>query len=87
MIGCRFLCYYLVGQGGGHIQSLILAGALLVMGFQTLLVAFVADLLAANRKLMEDVRFNVKALVQNSEKLDLESCNTSYPDSSSSVCS
>ena len=31
--------------------------ALLVIGFQTLLVAFLADLLAANRKLLEEVRF------------------------------
>jgi len=57
LIGLRFLWKYLGGEGEGHIQSLILAGALLVMGFQTLLVAFLADLLAANRKLLEDVRF------------------------------
>jgi glycosyltransferase involved in cell wall biosynthesis len=61
LIGLRFLWKYLSGDGGGHIQSLILAGALLVMGFQTVLVAFLADLLAANRKLMEDVRFLLKA--------------------------
>jgi len=60
LIGVRFLGYYFSGEGEGHIQSLILAGALLVMGFQTILVAFLADLLAANRKLMEEVRFDVK---------------------------
>jgi glycosyltransferase involved in cell wall biosynthesis len=57
LIGLRFLVKFLAGEGTGNVQSLILAGALLVMGFQTLLVAFLADLLAANRKLMEDVRF------------------------------
>jgi glycosyltransferase involved in cell wall biosynthesis len=57
LIGLRFLWYYLEGEGQGNIQSLILAGALLVMGFQTLLIAFVADLLAANRKLLEDIRY------------------------------
>jgi glycosyltransferase involved in cell wall biosynthesis len=56
LIGLRFLASYLAGHGNGHIQSLILAGVLLGMGFQTLLVAFVADLLAANRALLEDVR-------------------------------
>jgi len=61
LIGSRFLWLYLGGEGEGHVQSLILASALLVMGFQTLLVAFLADLLAANRKLMEDVRFRVRA--------------------------
>jgi glycosyltransferase involved in cell wall biosynthesis len=57
LIGLRFLVKFLGGEGTGNVQSLILAAALLVMGFQTLLVAFLADLLAANRKLMEEVRF------------------------------
>lgn len=55
-IGMRFLWYLSVGQGDGHTQSLILAALLMGMGFQTILIAFVADLLAANRKLMEEVR-------------------------------
>lgn len=59
LIGLRFLWHYLQGNGEGHIQSLVLAAILLGMGFQTLLVAFVADLLAANRKLLEDIRFKV----------------------------
>lgn len=61
LIGLRFLVKFLAGEGSGNVQSLILAGALLVMGFQTLLVAFLADLLAANRKLMEEVRFLLRA--------------------------
>lgn len=56
LLGLRFLYFYLTGSGGGHIQSVILSGVLLGAGFQTLLVAFLADLLAANRKLIEDVR-------------------------------
>ena len=56
-LGLRFLYYYLSGEGDGHIQSVILSGILLTMGFQTILVAFLADLLAANRKLLEDVRY------------------------------
>ena len=57
LIGLRFLWYWLVGEGEGHVQSLILAALLMGMGFQTVLVAFLADLLAANRKLLEDVRY------------------------------
>ncbi|MBA4741438.1 MAG: glycosyltransferase family 2 protein [Azoarcus sp.] len=56
LLGLRFLWKWFGGEGEGHIQSVILAGVLLGMGFQTFLVAFLADLLAANRKLMEDVR-------------------------------
>ncbi len=56
LIGVRFLWFSLAGQGGGHVQSLILASVLLGMGFQTMLIAFIADLLAANRKLLEEQR-------------------------------
>jgi glycosyltransferase involved in cell wall biosynthesis len=55
-IGLLFLRHYLLGDGDGHIQSLILSAVFLIMGFQSILVAFIADLLAANRKLIEDLR-------------------------------
>ncbi|MHA1567621.1 MAG: glycosyltransferase family 2 protein [Alphaproteobacteria bacterium] len=67
LIGVRFLYYYFSGSGEGKVQSLILAGLLMGMGFQTILIAFVADLLAANRKLLEDVRFKTGVLAQRSE--------------------
>ncbi|TIW74865.1 MAG: glycosyltransferase family 2 protein, partial [Mesorhizobium sp.] len=69
LIGLRFLYFYLTGTGTGHIQSVILAGALMSMGFQCLLVAFLADVIAANRKLLEDIRYTQRAnLVRNSER-------------------
>jgi glycosyltransferase involved in cell wall biosynthesis len=70
LIGLRFLWKYLGGEGEGHVQSLILAALLVGMGFQTLLIAVVADLLAANRKLLEDVRFKV-TLMSHNESVDL----------------
>lgn len=60
LLGLRFLWKYVGGEGEGHVQSLILAALLLGMGFQTLLIAIVADLLAANRKLLEDVRYRLR---------------------------
>lgn len=60
MIGVRFLFKYYSGDGQGYIQSLILASVLLIVGFQTILIAFIADLLSANRKLIEDLRFTLK---------------------------
>jgi glycosyltransferase involved in cell wall biosynthesis len=59
LIGARFVYLYALGFGQGHIQSLILASVLMGIGFQTLLVAFVSDLLSANRKLLENIRFNM----------------------------
>jgi glycosyltransferase involved in cell wall biosynthesis len=54
-LGARFLYYYVVGQGRGHIQSLILAAVLMIFGFQTGLLAFIADLLSVNRRLLEEL--------------------------------
>ncbi|PBI79464.1 glycosyl transferase [Rahnella victoriana] len=57
LFGLRYLWFYFDGSGKGHVQSLILASILISMGFQTILCAFIADLLAANRKLLEDIRY------------------------------
>ena len=56
ILGLRFLYFYYTGDGGGHMQSVVLAGVLMGMGFQTGLIAFVADLLAVNRKLLESIK-------------------------------
>lgn len=71
LIGTRFLYFYLTGEGDGHVQSVVLSGVLLVIGFQTLLAAFLADIIAANRKLMEDIRYN---LLMMREKRNTTSC-------------
>lgn len=49
----RFLYFYVTGDGGGHIQSLILGGSLTILGFITYLIALLADLVGFNRKLLE----------------------------------
>jgi len=61
-IGLRFLAAYLSGTGAGHIQSLILSAVLLIAGFQTLLIGFVADLIGANRKIMEETLYRLRRL-------------------------
>ncbi len=57
-LGGRFLLFYLLGDGNGHIQSLILSSICLIIGFQTFLLAIIADLLAINRRLLEDLKNN-----------------------------
>jgi glycosyltransferase involved in cell wall biosynthesis len=59
-IGLRFLWYWLHGHGGGKIQSLILAAILAIIGVNTLLLALVADLIAANRMLLEEILVRLK---------------------------
>ena len=64
-IALRFIYFYLTEGGGGHIQSLILASILLGIGFQTILVAFLADLQAVNRRLMENIQYRLKKMGGN----------------------
>ncbi len=51
----RFLYFFLRGDGTGHVQSLILGGVLVSMGFLAFLVGLVADLIAFNRQLLERI--------------------------------
>lgn len=62
-IGIRFLVFYFNGRSSGHIQSLILACTLLIIGFMTFIIGLLADVLSANRKIMEDVQYHVRKLL------------------------
>lgn len=61
-IGIRFLVFIAQGDGGGHIQSLILACTLIIIGVLVFVIGLLADVIAANRKLIQDVQFHVKRL-------------------------
>lgn len=65
LTGFRFLYYYATGSGDGHIQSLILASILIGLGVQVILVAFLSDLLAVNRRLLEDIQYRLKTKQYN----------------------
>jgi glycosyltransferase involved in cell wall biosynthesis len=58
----RFLYYYFTGDGEGHLQSLVLAAVLLIVGFQVMLMGLVADVISANRKLLEDLLYRIRSL-------------------------
>jgi len=68
LIGIRFLYYFFTGDGEGHIQSLILSSILMIIGFQTMLIAFIADLISVNRRLLEDILFRLKKMDYNTTK-------------------
>lgn len=59
-LGIRYLYFVLNGQGVGHIQSVILAAVLWIVGFQVFLIGLVADLIGFNRKIMEEVLYRVR---------------------------
>ena len=61
-IGIRFIVYYFMGRGSGHTQSLMLACTLLIIGFITFVIGMLADVISANRKILEDVQYQVKKM-------------------------
>jgi glycosyltransferase involved in cell wall biosynthesis len=58
----RFGYYFLIGDGQGHIQSLIIATILMVLGFVTILVGLLGDLIARNRRLNEEINYRIKKM-------------------------
>ena len=58
----RFLYFYYIGAGNGHIQSLIFASIFLITSVQLSITAIVGDLLSINRKLLEDIQTRVKKI-------------------------
>ena len=58
----RFLYYYLTGSGAGHIQSLVVGTGAVILSFLTMLVALLAELLAGNRRLLEDLLMRARRI-------------------------
>jgi glycosyltransferase involved in cell wall biosynthesis len=62
LLGVRFLVYYLMGEGNGHIQSVILSALLMGSGLLLAIVAVITDLISVNRRLLEKVQWQVRKL-------------------------
>ena len=58
----RFLYFYLQGDGGGHLQSLILGGMFVLIGIIAWLIGLLADLISFNRQLLEMTLERVRRL-------------------------
>ena len=70
VLGLRFLYFFVLGQGDGHVQSLILAAVLLIVGFQTFLIGLVADLISFNRKILEDLLYRIRRIETDRDPQD-----------------
>lgn len=62
VVSVRFLVFLAMGQGSGHVQSLILAAILFVLGFQNVLLGLLANLLNANRLLTEENNYRLRKM-------------------------
>ncbi|MBQ9579285.1 MAG: glycosyltransferase family 2 protein [Ottowia sp.] len=56
LLGVRFLA----AGATGHVQSLILAAVLMLLGAQTFFMGLQADLIAANRKMLEEIQYRLR---------------------------
>lgn len=65
--GARFLVHYALGDGSGHIQSLILTAVCLIIGGLLFMMGLIADLIATNRKLLERVHLRLQH-IQHGER-------------------
>mgnify|MGYP006289676433 CR=1 FL=1 len=67
----RFLIYYFTGNGAGHIQSLIFAAIMFIVGFQVLMIGLLADVISFNRRLIEETLVRVRRMEFDNEKNNL----------------
>ena len=72
IVDIRFLVYFFMGQGNGHVQSLVLGSTSIMVGVLIFVIGLLADLIAKNRKLLEDVQYRVRRL---DYKNDIENSN------------
>ncbi len=64
LLGLRFLYFFLIGDGTGHIQSLILTALLMILGGFLVTIGLVADLVSVNRQLLEKVDWRLQKLIE-----------------------
>ncbi|MET0554614.1 MAG: glycosyltransferase family 2 protein [Vicinamibacteria bacterium] len=60
LLGVRYAYFWWIGEIRGHLQSAILSVLLLILGFLTMQWGLMADLIASNRKLIEDLLYRVR---------------------------
>ena len=56
----RFLTCFVMGDGAGHVQSLVLGCTLIIIGGITFMIGLLADVISANRKILQDIQYHVK---------------------------
>lgn len=61
----RYFYFYLNNQQGDHIQSILVGILLFIIGFFSVLVGFLGEIISANRKILEEIRINQKVKDEN----------------------
>ena len=58
----RYLYFFSIGEGSGHIQSVVAGAALGILAFQVFLLGLLSDLIARNRRLIEDATLMLRRI-------------------------
>ena len=74
----RFLYFYAIGDGEGHVQSLVIGGALIVLGILSIILGAVADLVGRNRVLLEHTLERLHAIDDRLREQGLDACLESF---------
>lgn len=61
-IGIRFIVLLCMGGGQGNVQSLILCSMLILIGVMIWVVGLLADVMAANRKILQEIQQKVREM-------------------------
>lgn len=65
ILGLRWIWLYFDGTERAHVPSLILAAILILMGFILWVLGLIGDLLAVNRKVLEDIQVKTRQLLHD----------------------
>jgi hypothetical protein len=69
LLSFRYLYFRSIGEGQGHVQSVLLAILFLLLAFGSLIFGFVADILASVRRLLEEVLYRQRLLEERLDRL------------------
>ena len=62
LLALRYLRFLWIGEGAGHVQSVILSGVLMLSGVLFGVIALLADLISVNRRLLEKLNWRIRKL-------------------------
>lgn len=85
-IGIRFLFFFVQGQGGGHVQSLVLASMLIIIAVLAGVIGLLADVISANRRLLEEVQYEVRRLTYGKGHEEMKRCEDEDDDENGTSC-
>jgi len=70
LLGFRYLYFVAIGEGTGHVQSVILAALLMGGGVVFGIVGILADLISVNRKLLEQIKWKLAKVEERIRRLE-----------------